>query len=83
MGCGSLVERDGELFVEMDDDAPRCAIVSPARFYLICERREDGGLRVICPEVPGLALSHADPDKVMRDVMPAINAIERHNRKRK
>ena len=57
-------------------------ILSPSRFYLICERRDDGGLRVSCPEVPGLALSHADPEKVMRDVIPAIDAIERHNRKR-
>ena len=73
MGCGLLVERD---------ETPARAIVSPPRFYLICERRDDGGLRLTCPEVPGLVLSHADPDAVMRDVMTAIDAIERHNRRR-
>jgi hypothetical protein len=66
----------------IDPDPPACATISPARFYLICERREDGGLRVSCPEVPGLVLSHADPEKVMRDVIPAIDRIERYNRKR-
>jgi hypothetical protein len=63
------------------DEAPACAVLSPPRFYLICERRDDGGLRLSCPEVPGLVLSHADPDAVMRDVMPAIDKITRHNRR--
>ena len=57
-------------------------ILSPSRFDLICERRDDGGLRVSCREVPGGCLSLADPGNVMRDVIPAIDAIERHNRKR-
>jgi hypothetical protein len=52
----------------------------PDRFYLIAERREDGGLRITSPEVPGLILSHADPAKVMADVLPAIDALMRHNR---
>ena len=51
----------------------------PERFYLICERRDDGGLRVTSPEVVGLILSGADPLAVMRDVIPAIDAIMRHN----
>jgi hypothetical protein len=38
---------------------------------------------VSCPEVPGLALSNGDPEKVMRDVIPAIDAIERRNRKKR
>lgn len=59
------------------DDEPR----SPDRFYLICERRDDGGLRVTCPEVPGLVLSHKDPHAVMRDVMTAVDVITRHNKR--
>jgi hypothetical protein len=55
--------------------------MTPQRFYLICERREDGGLRIECPEVLGLALSSDDPHAVMRDVIPAIDAIMRHNRR--
>ena len=51
---------------------------SPDRFYLICERREDGGLRITSPEIPGLVLSHPNPDTVMLDVIPAIDAITRH-----
>lgn len=80
---GVCSECGGQRRVLVDREPMPCAIISPPRFYLICERREDGGLRVSCPEVPGLGLSHADPEKVMRDVIPAINAIERHNRKRK
>ena len=54
----------------------------PVRFYLIAERRDDGGLRITSPEVPGLVLSHKDPHAVMRDVIPAIDALMRHNGKR-
>ena len=53
--------------------------MTPQRFYLIAERREDGGLRITCPEVPGLVLSGADPHAVMRDVVPAIDALMRRN----
>lgn len=53
--------------------------MTPRRFYLIAERREDGGLRVTSPEVPGLILSGADPHSVMRDVVPAIDALMRRN----
>jgi hypothetical protein len=75
-------ECGGQRRVLVDREPMPSVILSPHRFYLVCERRDDGGLRVSCPEVPGLALSHGDPEKVMRDVIPAINAIERHNRKR-
>lgn len=34
--------------------------------------REDGGLRVHSPTHPGLILSHARPDLVMLDVLPAL-----------
>jgi hypothetical protein len=52
------------------------------RFTLVCERREDGGLRVSSPDVLGLILSHRDPHAVMADVLPAISALVRHNGKR-
>lgn len=60
----------------------RRKLQSPDRFQLYCERREDGGLRVESPDVVGLVLSHIDPEAVMRDVMPAIDALMRHNHKR-
>lgn len=34
--------------------------------------REDGGLRVCSDDVPGLILSHSDPELVMADLGPAI-----------
>lgn len=55
------------------------AALTPKRFYLICERRVDGGLRIECPEVTGLVVSSKDPHAAMRDVIPAINTIMRHN----
>jgi predicted RNase H-like HicB family nuclease len=55
----------------------------PERFYLICERRSDGGLRVSSPEIPGLILSSDDPEAVMRNVVPAIEALTKHNCKGK
>ncbi|MEO8927306.1 MAG: hypothetical protein ABI306_09095 [Caulobacteraceae bacterium] len=39
------------------------------------ERRGDGGLRAWSPDVPGLVLSNLDPDKVMADIEPAMEAI--------
>lgn len=52
---------------------------SPDKFTLNCERREDGGLRITSPEVPGLVLSHHDIHLVMRDVMSAIDVLMKHN----
>ena len=52
---------------------------TPAIFILRCERREDGGLRISSPDIPGLILSGADVRAVFRDVAPAIDALERHN----
>lgn len=39
------------------------------------ERREDGGLRVWSPDVPGLVLSHTDIDGVLADVKTALEVI--------
>jgi len=38
-------------------------------------RREDGGLRAWCDEIPGFALSHIDIDAVLSDVQPALEGI--------
>ena len=39
------------------------------------QRRPDGGLRVWSDDVPGLVLSHADADRVMADIIPAVETI--------
>ncbi len=39
------------------------------------QRRRDGGLRVWSDDVPGLILSHADADRVMADIIPAVETI--------
>lgn len=39
------------------------------------ERREDGGLRAWCDEIPGFGLSHADVEAVLADVQPALEGI--------
>jgi hypothetical protein len=41
------------------------------------EAREDGGLRIRSPELPGLALA-GKPEEVMRCVLPAIEALLEH-----
>lgn len=43
------------------------------------EKRDDGGLRAFCDDVPGFYLSGADPRAVLRDVVPAIEALMRRN----
>jgi hypothetical protein len=42
-------------------------------------KRDDGGLRAFCDAVPGFYLSGADPRAVLRDVVPAIEALMRRN----
>lgn len=39
------------------------------------QRRSDGGLRVWSDDVPGLVLSNKDPQKVLADIKPALEAI--------
>lgn len=39
------------------------------------ERREGGGLRAYCDNVPGFLLSHENADAVLADVEPALEAI--------
>lgn len=43
---------------------------------LFLEAREDGGLHVSSPDLPGLILSGPDQAAVMAKVMPAIDALE-------
>lgn len=45
---------------------------------IVLERRPDGGLRVHSPDVLGLILSHNDADKVMTDILPALESIWGH-----
>lgn len=42
-------------------------------------KRDDGGLVAQCPEVNGFYLSGADRRAVMRDVVPALEALIRRN----
>ena len=39
------------------------------------EERSDGGLHAWSDEVPGLVLSHKDPQNVLGDVEPALRVI--------
>lgn len=57
----------------MNDDT-----VTPPRFTLQCERREDGGIRVTCPEVSGLILSGNDVRSVLGNVAPALHQLMLH-----
>lgn len=41
--------------------------------------REDGGLRIVSDDVPGLILSGADQSAVWRDLGPAIEALLKRN----
>lgn len=41
--------------------------------------RDDGGLQALCDAIPGFYLSGADPAAVVRDVIPAIEALVEHN----
>lgn len=45
------------------------------------QRREDGGLCVWSDDVPGLVLSGPDPQAIMRDVWPALEALRTYNSK--
>lgn len=38
-------------------------------------RRADGGLRVWSDQLPGLVLSHRDPERVLSDIEPALETI--------
>lgn len=42
-------------------------------------RRDDGGLRAYCSEVPGFFLSSVDRQAVMRDVIPALELLLKGN----
>src|SRR5258707_14038694 len=50
----------------------------PAKFVVSFERRDDGGLRAWSDDVPGFVLSHSDPQAVLEDVKPALQAILSH-----
>jgi hypothetical protein len=45
------------------------------KVVLHIERRPDGGIRVWSDDVPGLVLSHRDPQRVLDDIKPALETI--------
>lgn len=54
------------------------AIERPSRSWKIVvhfERREDGGVRAYCNEVPGFVLSHKDANAVLADIQPALDGV--------
>jgi hypothetical protein len=53
-----------------------------SRVTVCFERREDGGLRAYSDDIPGLVLSHSDPQKLLADVMPALEVLETAAKKR-
>lgn len=55
------------------------ALTAPIVVTLHLEPREDGGLRVSSPNVPGLMLSSADIKGLMHDLGPAIQVLLWHN----
>jgi hypothetical protein len=60
---------------EADPAAYRMHAPACRRITLHLERRDDGGLCVFSPDVPGLVLSHADPHKVFADIGLALEAV--------
>jgi hypothetical protein len=42
-------------------------------------KRDDGGLQAMCDAIPGFYLSGKNPRAVMRDVVPAIERLVKHN----
>lgn len=45
------------------------------RLVVHFERREDGGLRAWCDQVPGFVLSNRNADAVLADIQPALEGI--------
>lgn len=48
------------------------------KVVVIFERREDGGLRAYCDEVPGLVLSSKDAEGLIADVPEALSVCLSH-----
>jgi hypothetical protein len=60
---------------EADPATSRTHVPACRYITLHLERRDDGGLCVYSPDVPGLVLSHADPHKVFADIGLALEAV--------
>jgi hypothetical protein len=58
----------------MDSDRP-----FKGKVLVRFRRRDDGGLRAYCSEVPGFFLSSNDRRAVMSDVIPALEMLLRTN----
>ena len=42
---------------------------------IVLECRGDGGLRVWSPDIPGLILSHGDPELLGADIVPLLRIL--------
>jgi hypothetical protein len=42
------------------------------RVEIVLECRGDGGLRVWSPDIPGMVLSHSDPELLGADIIPTL-----------
>jgi hypothetical protein len=60
---------------EADPATGRIHVPACRSITLHLERRDDGGLCVYSPDVPGLVLSHADPHKVFANIGLALETI--------
>ena len=60
--------------MDQDQDRP-----FKGRVMVRFRRRDDGGLRAYCNEVPGFFLSGADRRAVMHDVIPALELLLKSN----
>jgi hypothetical protein len=60
---------------EADPATCRTHVPVSRHITLHLESRDDGGLCVYSPDVPGLVLSHADPHKVFANIGLVLEAI--------
>jgi|GEM_PF-4715513 len=62
---------------KVDLQGKRWNVTEAVSFKIVVnvEVREDGGLRVWSADVPGLVLSNKNPEKVISDIKPALEAI--------
>lgn len=51
------------------------AVPEVFKFIVRFAQRDDGGLKVWSPDVPGFRLSHADSQAVCADIIPALETI--------
>ena len=50
-------------------------VAEPLSIEVFFQSREDGGLRAWSPQLPLFVLSHSDPIKVLKDVVPVLETM--------